>query len=103
MRTRARVSWRDAETAKLVVAFVVLEMAKEAAAFTLQIEAAVGGPVLDGHRVDVLMSSAALFEEAVRTDQPIAAAEAIVRVMFLARQLAYSQGKVVKPTAADKA
>lgn len=62
---------------------------------------AVGGPPTAGHAVDALMNAAAKMERAALMNEPESFSQAAAEVLFLARHVAISQGKIVVETPAQ--
>lgn len=62
---------------------------------------AVGGPPNAGHAVDALMNAAAKMERAALMNDPESFCRAAAEVLFLARHVAISQGKIVVETPAQ--
>jgi hypothetical protein len=54
-----------------------------------------------GHYIDALMNAAAVVEGATVSCDPALFFDAVVNVLFLARHLAVTQGKIVATTRAD--
>ncbi len=83
-----------------IVRHVVKEMAERGGPLLAELRKAVEGEPRSGHVVDALMLAAGRFEQALLTQDMPVALDAMVDVLFLARDLAVREGRiVVKPAA----
>jgi len=85
-----------------VVAMLTMAMAQDGPLIRKQLEDAVGGLVKPGHMIDAQMTAAAEMVAALRAGNPSDACDAVVRVLWLARAIAYSQGKITDEPSADE-
>ena len=83
-----------------IVRYLVKHMAERGGPILAELRKAVDGEPRSGHVVDALMIAAASFEQAVIGQDMPAALKAAVDVMFLARDLAVREGRlVIRPAA----
>jgi len=89
---------RDAKWAEALLLWSVSEQAKRGASILADLREAVGREPTSGHVVDALMTWAAQADKAAQANDPAAYADALVVVAFLARDLAYREGKIAPLT-----
>lgn len=88
-RLVADVPWQQR-----LMLYTTMQMAERGKGILDAVRDRVGGEPLAGHVIDVLMNAAAGMERAAIGADPAAFDDAMVAVLFLARHLAYQQGKM---------
>jgi hypothetical protein len=76
-------------------------MAEDGPAIRIALENSVAGNVKSGHIVDALMNATAKWNDAVEAGDTALAFKTMVGVLWLARALAHSEGKIQEKPAAQ--
>jgi len=83
-----------------VLLWATSRMAEHGPEILAHLRERVGGELMSGHVIDVLMNAASEMEAAASSGWSKRYEEAAIVVLFLARDLAYRQGKMAAPAAA---
>jgi hypothetical protein len=100
---RATRAQRNASTSARaeIIRVLTTSMAEDGPAIRVALERSIMGPVKSGHIVDALMSATAKWNDAIEVGDTALAFKTMVGVLWLARALAHSEGKIQEKPAAQ--
>lgn len=101
-RRAQRSAQRNPSSARAeIIQILTTCMAEDGPTIRVALENSVLGPVKSGHIVDALMSATAKWNDAVEAGDTALAFKTMIGVLWLARALAHSEGKIQEKPAAQ--